>query len=648
MGLKIEDLEKITMVTDPKISPDGRRVVFVVTKASIKENKYFSTLWIYDLEKKSLYNLTNGPFDISPFWSSDSRKIAYLSRKTLKDEEPGLELWIIDLENPSSPRLVFKHERSFQIYGFVPNTQKVLINVTEKKTDEGKEKIKVIDEVPFWFNGEGYIYGQRNALYIVDSNTGNAEKITQGDEEISFAQVSPDGQNVAYISAEDHQKPYKTDLKVVNIYSKETRKLTKGEYIIEDLAWESSAKHIAFRASDYTHGLNSHTKLWIIDLTSTEIRRITLPDWDISNSMNSDMRGPSSLGKLQWSGKWLYFPFNKGGTVSLLRTDAVERIEAVVEGDFTVEDFSANENTVALTIMSSTRPSELYILRGRKLEKVTDFNDELIEKAKLQRPIHFKAPVSDGNAIDCWLLKPSDFKEGQKYPTILYIHGGPATAYGESFMHEFHVLSSEGFAVLYTNPRGSAGYTEDFKDIRGKYGTRDYLDLMEALDYAIKSFPFIDENRLGVAGGSYGGFMTNWIIGQTDRFKAAVTMRSISNWLSFYGTSDIGYYFSEDQISGELGKNLWTEGIFEIFWQKSPLKYANRVKTPTLIIHSDEDYRCWIDQAYQFFTALKLNGVETKLVIFPGENHDLSRKGKPKNRVERLRYIVEWFKTHLK
>ncbi|HEW64311.1 prolyl oligopeptidase family serine peptidase [Fervidicoccus fontis] len=644
MGLKIEDLEKITFVSDPKISPDGKKVAFVTTKPSISDNKYYSKLWIYDIEKDEYYHVTNGPSDFSPFWTGDSNKILFLSRRSIKENEEGLELWVLDLKNKTEPRLVFKYEKGFQIFGHHPSKDKVLISLPTLKK---KEEIKIIDEVPFWFNGQGYIYGERNALYFLDLNNGNLEKLTEGNEEIGFAQISPDGKKIAYISAEDHMRPYKTDIKLINLQTGEVTKLTQGQFSIEDLAWDPNSSKIAFRASDFTHGLNSHIKLWIMDLSSGQIKKITLSDWDIANNMNSDVRGPSSQGKLQWSEKWLYFPFNRGRIVSLYRTDGIGRIEPAVEGEFTVEDFTSFKDRVALTIMSSTRPAELYIYENKELRKVTSFNDEVIEKAKIQAPEYFRFTASDGNIIDGWVLKPTTFKEGEKYPAILYIHGGPATAYGESFMHEFHVLSDAGFAVIYFNPRGSAGYTEDFKDMRGKYGTRDYQDLMEGLDYAIKNFSFIDENRLGVAGGSYGGFMTNWIIGHTNRFKAAVTQRSISNWISFYGTSDIGYYFAEDQIGGDLGKDLWTGNLIEVYWDRSPLKYVNNVKTPTLILHSDEDYRCWIDQAYQLFTALKLKGVETKLVIFPGENHELSRKGKPKNRVERLNQIVSWFKKYL-
>jgi len=209
-------------------------------------------------------------------------------------------------------------------------------------------------------------------------------------------------------------------------------------------------------------------------------------------------------------------------------------------------------------------------------------------------------------------------------------------------MHEFHVLTAKGFVVIFSNPRGSDGYGEEFADIRGHYGERDYKDLIEVVDEAVKRFDFIDPERIGVTGGSYGGFMTNWIVGHTKRFKAAVTQRSISNWVSFFGTTDIGYYFAPDQIGGDPWSN--TEG----YWEKSPLKYAPNVETPLLIIHSMEDYRCWLPEALQFFTALKYLGKTVELALFPGENHDLSRGGKPKHRIKRLELIASWMERWLK
>ena len=239
-------------------------------------------------------------------------------------------------------------------------------------------------------------------------------------------------------------------------------------------------------------------------------------------------------------------------------------------------------------------------------------------------------------------MYPLNFRENRKYPAILSIHGGPKTTFGNIFNHEMQLFAQKGYFVIYTNPRGSDGFGDDFSDIRGKYGTIDYDDLMKCLDNAIENISQIDILNLGVMGGSYGGFMTNWIIGHTDRFKAAISQRGISNWINKFVTTDIGFYFNEDQI----GATPWDNP--KKLWDCSPLRYANYVKTPTLFIHSQEDYRCYLPESISMFTALKYHGVDSKLVIFKGENHDLSRTGRPKSRFKRLQSMLDFFEDYLK
>ncbi len=239
-------------------------------------------------------------------------------------------------------------------------------------------------------------------------------------------------------------------------------------------------------------------------------------------------------------------------------------------------------------------------------------------------------------------MKPVDYEEGKKYPAILDIHGGPKTVYGEVFFHEMQYWANAGYFVFFCNPRGSDGRGNEFADIRGKYGTIDYDDLMAFTDAVLAKYPGIDRERVGVTGGSYGGFMTNWIIGHTDRFRAAASQRSIANWVSMGFTSDIGFYFEEDQVS----TTPWQD-IDKVWWH-SPLKYADKVSTPTLFIHSEEDYRCWLAEGLQMFTALKYFGVDARLCMFRGESHELSRSGKPKHRIRRLQEITDWFDKYLK
>ena len=249
---------------------------------------------------------------------------------------------------------------------------------------------------------------------------------------------------------------------------------------------------------------------------------------------------------------------------------------------------------------------------------------------------------TDGVDIDGFVMKPVGYEPGKRYPGILHIHGGPKMVFGPGFHHEMQLWAASGFFVCYCNPRGSCGKGNAFADLQGKYGEVDFRDLMEFTDEVLRRYPEIDADRMGVAGGSYGGFMTNWVIGHTDRFRCAVSQRSIANYVGDYLLSDIGYYYVPDQQLGTIGEHP------ERLWKASPLTYADRVKTPTLFIHADKDYRCTLVNGLEMFAALKLHGVESKLCMFYGENHGLSREGKPSNRISRLSEILHWMEEHLK
>jgi dipeptidyl aminopeptidase/acylaminoacyl peptidase len=288
-------------------------------------------------------------------------------------------------------------------------------------------------------------------------------------------------------------------------------------------------------------------------------------------------------------------------------------------------------------------PGELFACGadGSDERQLTSINQEWVESVEIAVPEPFTVESDDGREVHGWLLKPVGFSEGTKHPLLLQIHGGPFGMYGETFMHEFQMLAAKGYVVVYTNPRGSTGYGDEWAHaLHLSWGINDMPDQMAAVDWAIAQ-GFVDENRLGVLGGSYGGFMTNWMIGHTDRFKAACTMRTLSNLYSAYGTDDIMFRGTEDLFGAEP----WDDS--SVYWKLSPISYIGRIETPLLIIHSEEDYRCPMGQAEELFTALKQRGKEVELVRFPDESHGLSRTGQPKHRIERLRFITEWFDRHL-
>ena len=288
---------------------------------------------------------------------------------------------------------------------------------------------------------------------------------------------------------------------------------------------------------------------------------------------------------------------------------------------------------------------ELYRCRedGSGEQQLTHFNDEFLA-SRTVAPLHYLPFTdSDGVQLDGWVIEPVGYDPSKRYPAILDVHGGPKTVYGEVFFHEMQLWASEGYFVFFCNPRGGDGRGNEFADIRGKrYGVWDYNDLMEFTDHVLQSYPQIDPARVGMTGGSYGGFMANWIVGHTDRFAAVASQRSIANFISKCLTTDIGYYHNLCAVQSDP----WNSP--EEMWNRSPLKYADKCTTPTLFIQSDEDYRCWMADALQMFTALRMHGVPTRVCLFHGENHELSRNGKPKHRVRRLKEITRWFDRYLK
>ncbi len=382
-------------------------------------------------------------------------------------------------------------------------------------------------------------------------------------------------------------------------------------------------------------------------------------DRSVGNSVGGDARYDAGSAGPYWShdGAQLYFVATDGGKSHVYRVDLVTtELEKLTEEPSVITSLGLQpggdgHQTLAFVGANWDFPSDLFVgttghaSDGIEVARITAVNDELLTNRELSKPERFEFETFDGRILEAWIIKPHGFDSNKLHPVVLEIHGGPAGTYGDVFLHEFQVLASRGFGVLFTNPRGSKGYGEEFsKGVMGDWGGGDYADLMACVDYAVENFSWIDPDRLGVTGGSYGGYMTNWIIGQTNRFRAAVTQRSISNMYTKYGVSDIGFFGNK---AGMGGADLWEDEGF--IMSRSPIRYAPNVRTPLLIIHGEEDLRCPMEQAEQWYVALKrLGNAEVEFVRFAGENHELSRSGKPVNRIERLEQIVGWFERHLR
>ena len=309
-----------------------------------------------------------------------------------------------------------------------------------------------------------------------------------------------------------------------------------------------------------------------------------------------------------------------------------------------IADFKVQGESVYIIAAERMSGPEIWRIdtAGSGLSKITDLNSWIDEQYSAVEPSSFNFMAKDGSCeVAGYVMKPAHFEENCKYPAILFIHGGPNSAYGPNYYHETQLMASRGYGVIYCNPRGSIGYGAEFADLRGKYYTVDYDDIMQFLDETLARFSWIDEDRLAVTGGSYGGMMTNWVITHNNRFKAAVSDCCCVNEIADFFLSDIGFSFASDIHRGEL----WDEGMMQRMWDKSPIKYAPNAKTPTLFIHGTDDYRCSAEQSLQMFAALRYHGVEARAVIMKGEKHELDEK--PKNRLRRFEEILSWFKKHL-
>ncbi len=651
--LDYEDLSKLVFVSSPSIHPNTKYVAFLVTKINLRDDRYESAIWVYDSSKENLYPLTSGPEDLCPCWSPSGEYLSFVSRRGLKEEDKGASLFLLSVGK--EPWKLAYFEGGIISYAWSPNSRKIaLISKTGKPHDD----VKVIEKIPIWRNGEGFTYNTVKKLFVVDVYSGYITQVTDNRLDITTFAWSYDSRKLAYSIMADELKPYESRIRIIDLETLEETELPIYGFSIDFIQWSPRGNIIAFIGRDLRgrRGLASHRRVYLYDLDTNNLELLTSDiDRSTANTLGSDSRWKSCSPLLKWvkcsesSNGCLYFFVSDSGKVSLykarLHDGKISR--AIYLEDSSVDEFdvSIDGKNIAFTAMSPDHPRELFIAADGNITRLTSFNDEFVKTYRLQKPEHFKFRASDGAEIDGWILwPPKESLKKNKTPWILYIHGGPKAMYGDGFYFEFHLLAHKGFAVVYTNPRGSDGYSEEFADIRCHYGERDYQDLIEAVDYVLSKYnDKLDNERIGVAGGSYGGFMVNWIITHTDRFRAAVTQRSISNWISKYGTTDIGFYFNAEMIG--CGQPPW-ENI-QAYLEKSPIMHVHNAKTPTLIIHSIEDYRCWVDQAIEFFTALKIRGVETKLVLFPGENHELSRSGKPKHRVERLKYITRWFLRYL-
>ncbi len=644
--IKVEDISNFTFLGSLNFI-NNNSFLFVKKNVEKEKNSYRNHIWITDIEKTKFKKLTNGENDFNPIYNQKCNEVLFLSKRNSDKKEIGLykisidcgEAELIDSFKNSPSNIMWKKENEiFYIKRERYDGKKII-------EEEQEKKIYHFKHTPFLSNDYGIREETGNHLFKYNLSSKKEATLIKGFKNVNNFDISDNGKQLAVCLNKNPEDPINSSAFIYDIKTNKMEEIHLNGYSVSNILWRDN-NGLFIVTSDQSRGFATSPTIFFYNIKSKILKIIVNPEKNelsLGNSLNSDVLGVSSR-NYKVHNKRLYFINTEGIKASLYSVSSTPTIRKELDFNSSITDFDINESNQILFIRSSSiSPSEIYYFNHTDYLKISEFNDWFYNKKNSEMDF-FKFNTNDKKEIDGMIFYPPDYdeKKKKKYPAILEIHGGPRTAYGNSFMHEFHTLSSKGYIVIACNPRGSSGYGSDFADILKHYGERDYQDIIEFVQFCLSKFPSIDKKKVGVTGGSYGGFMTNWIVGHTDFFKAAVSQRSISSWFSMYGSTDIGYFFTEDQIGKDFLENP------EEYIKQSPIFYAKNVKTPILFIHSLKDFRCEVQQSMQYFTILKRLKKQTEMILFPEETHELSRSGKPVHRIKRLNEIIKWFDKYLK
>lgn len=545
--------------------------------------------------------------------------------------------------NTDTRDLTLVHEfekRSLAVQEVIQEKQLLLSGTTFLTETDGALPWHEVTEVPYWTNAEGNVNGKRHQLFIFDLKSKELHSLVPKDFEVSNFWYQDGHLFLSGAQYQNHQ-PFQKGLYEYDFTEKKLQELLKPEtWSISTVALLNDELYLA-ATDNKKYGIEENPNFYHLLKDTHEMQLVQEWDHNLSNIVIHDMEVVPGKTTFVHDNK-LYFVATIATHNEIYTFDG-EKTELVGKWDGSITSLAFQGDHLQFIANSPQSPQQLYQFeKDGQVKQLSHFN-EFLKDRYLAEPKQIDYKDHNGDWRYGWVLYPLNYQEGNKYPAILEVHGGPRATYGDGFFHEMQMLASAGYFVFFTNIIGSEGWGDEYGDVRGKYGTVDYDDLMLFTDEVLKQVPEINEEKLGLAGGSYGGFMTNWVIGHTHRFSAAVSMRSIASWTAMY-ISDIGPEFVNDQMATD---DLHSDDIDKL-WFHSPLRYVNNVTTPTLFLHSDHDFRCPIPDAYQMFQALKLRNVPTKLVVFQGSNHDLSRKGAPNRRIKRLEETLNWFDKYLK
>ncbi|MBZ9712504.1 S9 family peptidase [Deinococcus multiflagellatus] len=636
-----ETLLSLSFPSDPQISPDGQRAAFVLTRveeedphkpdAAFAKPRYKGQIWLADAAGTRA--LTHGEGrDGSPRWSPDGQTLAF----TRKAGEGGAQLYLLPLSGGEA-RQVTHFRGGVQDLQWSPGGTHLAFLSTaddEDKRDERGEA-RIITKPRYRFNGRDWLPERPARLFVLHVESGEVREWYAPEVEISGVTWLPGGQGVLFVApqSERHGAQWQDEVWQLDLNAAKPRQVTAWNSAVQAVVPHPDGQRFVLVGRPEGQGNTEHAHLYLLPLQGGAAPQRLDPGHDapVGNLVGGDCHVGAMPAKPTWlDERTLLFSSTVRGSCGLFTATVDGKVRPHDHDPHTViAAFTARGGGVALIRERADRFPEVE-LNG---VAVTELHAALPFPVLSPTRVTFATELGEAEG---WVLRPAG--EGP-FPALLNIHGGPHTDYGHAFMHEFQLLAAHGYGVCYSNPRGSVGYGQAWVDaIHGRWGSVDMDDLLAFFDRCLDTDPTLDRTRTAVMGGSYGGYMTNWITAHTPRFQAAITDRSICNLISFGGTSDIGLRFWDD----ELGLNFHRRADALKLWDLSPLQYVENVQTPTLIVHSVLDHRCPVEQAEQWYAALTLHGVPVRFVRFPGEDHELSRSGRPDRRLVRLNEYLSW------
>ena len=639
--MRPDQLGDFAVPSDPRMHPDGERIAFVVTRMDLDEDKYIRRIWLWD--GTSARALTSGPADSAPRWSPDGTKLAFLRKTEAEDAKPQLAL--LDMAGGEAETVTDFALGAMEIE-WSPNGESIAVvaaewieDLADVDADERKRRPRRVTRFPYRFDNLGWVGDRRKHIHIYDVEAGDSSQLTSGDFNEGGIVWHPSGESLAFVSARHERRGLDAGSQVWTIPVAGGEPVERTEIGLWLAASYDPAGSLHAVGIADVWGHPDVAPLYRVDaegalenLTGHLDRNILPLAPAISPPGPQWLDDGSAVVTVEDSGSVIVVAMAADGSTS----EIIGGTRAVTGASPT-----ADGRCIAFVATSPTNPGEVYLYENGEEHQLTRLNDGFAEAADLVEPQTFTIR-HDGVEVEGWVYLPAG---DDKVPVLFNIHGGPASAYGNWFFDEFQVYAAAGYGVVATNPRGSHGYGSDH--VRAIVGTwhekdsPDMVDLLATVDTAVAQFPRLDGTRLGVMGGSYGGYATARVTSRDQRFKSAVAERGLFAFTSFAGTSDIGPWFSRMYLGDGLDD-------FETTWLSGPLAAADAITTPTLIVHSEGDFRCPIEQAEQMFVKLQLNGVPSEMIRFPApEGHELSRSGTPKHRVERFEIILDWHGRYL-